>query len=305
MNITAKKIYEFNAHSAAVYSVCKGWNDETFFTASGDRFVAAWNVKTLQQEKFSARLDDGLFSVHFIKGFDTLLIGTGGGNIHVIDFKTKEERANLKVHHKGVFDFAFSPKKNFIFAAGGDGSVSVWDITTLNLIIQIPVAEEKVRRVILDKEEKHLAVACGDGVVRMFETEFWNEVASFNTKSGGVSALAFHPVKPIIISGDKNAHLKFFNITDGDEVLDIAAHNFGIYDVVFNSSAKLCATCSRDKTIKIWDGKSMIVLARLDAKAGGHTHSVNRLLWMDEETLVSVGDDRKIVVWSVCEDQQN
>jgi WD40 repeat protein len=57
------------------------------------------------------------------------------------------------------------------------------------------------------------------------------------------------------------------------------------------------ATASRDKTLKIWDVATQEIIQRIEQTNEGHLNSVNTLLWMDDNTLVSAGDDRSINIW--------
>jgi len=84
-------------------------------------------------------------------------------------------------------------------------------------------------------------------------------------------------------------------------VKSIPAHNWAIYDIVFNPDATLFATASRDKTIKIWDAITYQLLKRITKEnLNAHTYSVNKLLWSTYNNyLVSAGDDRTIVVREV------
>jgi WD40 repeat protein len=87
--------------------------------------------------------------------------------------------------------------------------------------------------------------------------------------------------------------------TDNYELIkSIPAHNWAIYDIVFNPDTTLFATASRDKTIKIWDAKTYQLLHRITKENNeAHTHSVNKLLWSTYNNyLVSVGDDRVVMV---------
>jgi len=94
--------------------------------------------------------------------------------------------------------------------------------------------------------------------------------------------------------------LKVFDLENFEEVKSIPAHNFAIYDIVFDPSGKYFATASRDKSVKIWDYELMSVLERLEGNDGkGHINSVNKLMWMQDGTLLSAGDDRAIQSWKI------
>jgi WD40 repeat protein len=55
-----------------------------------------------------------------------------------------------------------------------------------------------------------------------------------------------------------------------------------------------------DKTIKIWATENFQLLKVIDkTKQNGHLSSVNKCLWMDDETLLSGSDDRTIMMWKI------
>ncbi len=80
----------------------------------------------------------------------------------------------------------------------------------------------------------------------------------------------------------------------------VPAHYWAIYDIQFSPNHQLMATASRDKTIKLWEIDPFKVLCRLERRiANAHTHSVNKLLWLDDNTMVSASDDGRVKIWQI------
>ena len=85
----------------------------------------------------------------------------------------------------------------------------------------------------------------------------------------------------MLFSAGKDAHLRAWR-SDRDHALlqDLPIHKAGIYQLSFNRNGSHLASASRDKAAKLWDAQSLEPAGRADRAAGGHTHSVNALLWI-------------------------
>lgn len=57
-------------------------------------------------------------------------------------------------------------------------------------------------------------------------------------------------------------------------------------------------SASRDKMIKVWT-EDLDPLVRIDLKKGGHRHSVNTLVKIDDSKFASASDDGKIIIWEI------
>ena len=81
----------------------------------------------------------------------------------------------------------------------------------------------------------------------------------------------------------------------------VGAHMYTIHHLAFSPDGRYLASCSLDKSIKIWDAADRTLLRVLDrARAAGHGTSVNRLVWPGAANrLVSCSDDRSLAVWQV------
>lgn len=285
-----------------IYTLVRGREKNRILSGAGDKFIAEWNSESLLPESFSVKMEQSVYALKYIAQKELLLIGTSLGNLHVIDLAKKEEIKNLELHQKGIFDLQYHEKHQLAISMGGDGLMAVWDVNTWELKLQFPLCHEKLRKARFNEDQSLLAVACGDGRVRIFETAFFNEIHSIEAHKEGANSVAWHPKKPLLLSGGKDAYLRFWNIDKAfEKVREIPAHNFAIYNIVFSPDGKYCATGSRDKTIKIWDAASFDQPLRIDRKGlQGHSHSVNTLYWSkDDGRLYSGGDDRAIMVWEL------
>ncbi len=286
----------FTEHAGAVYALAQGRQPHTFFSASADKHVVEWNSNSQKQEPFVVKLEQAAYSILYDQESGKLFIGNALGGLHVIDAESKQELRYFTTHTNGIYDFALDQKRGQLIVAGGDGFLSVWNISTLELVRNIPLCNMKLRQLAVNVEENSIAVACGDGCVRILDLDFFNEQQTIAAHEEGATSVAWHPTKSVLLSGGKDAHLKVWNMKDAYKcVLSIPAHNYAIYSIAFGHS--ICATASRDKTIKIWDAQSFDSLQRLDAKSGGHSHSVNKILFQNEK-LISCGDDRQIIIWN-------
>ncbi|MCC6601072.1 MAG: WD40 repeat domain-containing protein [Crocinitomicaceae bacterium] len=300
MDTTVRKMHIFSDHSAAVYGLAEGRTPGTFFSASGDRYIVEWSVKSLQQQPFVVKLDQSPYCIKYLLRFNLLVAGNAAGGIHVIDTKNKSEVRHLTIHQKGVYDLVEDTSQSLLYAAGGDGCLSVWRLPDFELLRNIPFSTEKIRQLALSPDGTLLAIACGEGKVRIVDTAFFNELYTLHAHSEGATSVAWHPQKKVLVSGGKDACLHLFHTEDSfRSLMKIPAHNFAIYSIAFSPDGKNCVTASRDKTIKLWSPQSFDALGRIDPASGGHTHSVNDLLWLGNSRFLSCSDDRKIILWEM------
>jgi WD40 repeat protein len=287
------------SHNAPVYALCMAESNEVFFSGGGDKVVAKWNVKESLQLPFTVRTESPIYALVWDSQSSMLFIGCSEGKIHAVNAETKAEEKAWSLHHDGVFDLKIDHQRRRLLAAGGDGVLSVWDLSSMQLRRTIPLSEGKLRQLALSPDGRCLAVTDNQGPVHVLDGETFHSLATLNAHADGSMSAAWHPTKPVLLTGGKDAYLRCWNAADNyKEVLNFAAHLSGIYSIVFLNDGKRFATCSRDKSIKIWDAQSLDPLQKIEYAQGGHKHSVNKLLVLDSY-MVSAGDDRQLNVFGV------
>ena len=291
-------VHRFRDHGAPVYGLAAGRSSHTFFSASGDKFVTEWNADNQSQEAFAVKLEHPAYAVLFVKNYELLLVANSLGGLHVINLENAIEERYILHHSNGIFDLQLDERNDTLYVAGGDGVLSIWQLPSFELLRSIKLCDGKLRQIAIQTERNLIALACGDGELRILENSFYNEIYTIIAHKEGVTSVAWHPSKPVLVSGGKDAYLRIWNLEkQNSQLLEIPAHNFAIYSIVFSPDGLLMATSSRDKTIKIWNAVTLEPILKIDSKIGGHSHSVNKLLWIDNSRLVSCSDDRSIVIF--------
>ncbi len=288
----------FTGHKGPVYALVEGPRPATFLSGSGDGHVVLWELHDPDHGELLVKVGQPVFSLHHDTTHQRLFIGTDSGSLHVVDLRDRKEIQLLQHQHKGLYAIQPLPHDR-LACAGGDGTLAVYQQgERLTLLRIIPMIEGKLRGFALNGDGTWLAVACGDGTVRVLDTEHFNELHTHRAHEGGALAVAFHPSKPALVSGGKDGHLRLWHLDeDQHELLALAAHKSSIYRVAFNAEGTVCATASRDKSAKYWAADSFAPLKRLDRAAGGHSHSVNALLWVGD-VLITGSDDRSVLAWA-------
>jgi len=109
----------------------------------------------------------------------------------------------------------------------------------------------------------------------------------------------FHPViSNQIITGGKGALIKVWDIETGEQLNEIIAHTFSVYRLLSLNNGRTIISASKDKNIKVWDDK-LNFIKRIDYKEGGHRHSVNDIVKLNENSFASCSDDRRIIIWDL------
>lgn len=284
-----------SGHRGPVYALSASSRPGHFLSAGSDGNVVRWDLADPEQGHLLVRVGQAIFSLLLLDDANLLLIGTESGGLHVIDLNTGKEIHLFEVHRKGVFAMIGLPGSR-VLCAGGDGSFSLWETNAtgarrMQLLRQIPVCDAKLRGVAVAHDAAHFALACGDGTVRILDTQLFNELHTIQAHDGAAYACAWHPTKPVLLTAGRDGHLRSWRSDVGYKpLLELPAHEQSIYQIAIQKDGHHLATASRDGTAKLWDAATLQVIDRMEHKGKGHTRSVNALLWVGDQ-LISACDD--------------
>jgi WD repeat-containing protein 61 len=299
LNIQLQQIY--SGHSDAVYALEKGLTDQIFFSGSADTFVGSWNVLTGTFEKPLIKTSAPIYSLLPDLPEQLIYVGCRGGLLYQVDISRRKAPRALEAHDKDVFCLAIDHLHQRLISGGGDGSLKVWTLPDLKLITAFKLSESNIRTLSISPSGKQLAVGSSDQSIRIFDLNSLHQTAFWVAHQPSVFTLTWLN-EHVILSGGRDALLKQWTTgKDGlwTNELEIAAHNYTINHLQISPNGQYVATAGRDKAVKIWSADDLRLLKVLDRPKfeAAHTHSVNRVLWLDDHTLLSAGDDKRIISW--------
>ncbi len=293
--IEIKKLAHFAGHLDCVYALEKSMQTDCVYSGAAEGYIVEWNYKLQSDGKLISKVLRPVYCLKLLKDKNILLAGTASGNLHVIDLENNQELKNFELHTLGLFDL--KTHKNFLVSAGGDGTISILDQTNFSLVHKIIASDKSARIIAMKPDGAEFAVGFSDHKIRIYNAENFELKTTITQHSNSVFALAYSPDGNYLVSGGRDAMMNIYDTKNNFELLkNIAAHNLHIHCIYFNTNGKLFATSSMDKTIKIWDAENFELLKVIDkSRHEGHVSSVNKLLWLDDENIISCSDDKTIM----------
>lgn len=294
-----QKTAQLTGHNAAIYALSAGRSERHFLSAAGDGWVVEWDFADPENGRLIAKVEAKVFSLFFLKNENLLVAGNMGGGVHWVDLAEEKLTKNIAHHTKGVFGVCRAGPH--VFTAGGEGKLTRWSVGERRALESYHLANQSLRAVVFSKKRNELAVGSSDNSIYFLDAETLEiKHHIVNAHGNSVFTLRYSPDGNFLLSGGRDAFLKAWSLAgEYAELASFPAHNFTVNDIAFHPGGHLIATASRDKTVKIWDAQNFKLMKVLEgARDGGHFNSVNCLLWSEfEDTLVSAGDDRSIVLW--------
>lgn len=297
MNIV--KIAEFTGHKDCVYSLAKTASNTHFLSVAGDGMVVKWDINNPQKGELIAKLQNSIYAIHELLGAKNLIVAQNFDGIHAIDLEVKKEFRSLKLADTYIYDI--QSYQNLIFVTCGNGMVSVVDRETFVVVHTIHASEKSARCISINPILKEFAIGYSDFKIRIFSIINFELLNTLNGHTNSVFTVKYSPDNKYLLSAGRDAQIKIWNCWNHYELhTSIPAHLYTINHIEFAPNGQYFATASMDKSIKIWDFENFKLIKVVDkSRHAGHGTSVNKLLWLHTDKLLSCSDDRKINLWEI------
>lgn len=295
-NIQVKKLHSFSGHNDSIYSL-EAMDDTHFFSSGADGLVVRWNLETPDEGELIVKVEGSVYAMSYDQSSEHLFVGQNNEGIHKIDLDTKKEVKSIQLGNHQLFGLKLHEDR--LWAVLSSGEVVILS-KNLEILHRQSFANESGRSI--DFFSGEAAISFSDNITRIIDTKTFEVLRELKGHKNSVFASNYHPSGKYLVSGSRDAQLMVWD-TNASYALreSISAHLYTINDVTFRRDGKYFATCSMDKSVKLWDALNFKLKKVIDKhRHAGHGNSVNKLIWMSyRDLLVTCSDDRTISIWEI------
>ena len=194
-----------------------------------------------------------------------------------------------------------APVNDLIISADDKGVVKFWQLN-LNCVRRFEAhtsGGNAIRDLALAPSEAKLATAGKDGTVRVWDMETQKQDARMEGHGSDVSSVSWHPTLALMATGSLDKDVRLWDPrSPGNHLGTIQGHANGVNKVRFNAKdGNMLLSCSKDNTIKLWDTRTLGLLAVYH----GHTKEPTAVEWHPHHTnlFASCGLDGTLAYWIV------
>ncbi|MCC6819084.1 MAG: hypothetical protein IT245_09350, partial [Bacteroidia bacterium] len=239
-----------------------------------------------------AQLESAIYTLSVSDSY--LFVGTQKGVVSVFEWPNLNQIKHLKLTNSPIFEILADDSGYLIVA--GDGYVRRLDIQ-FNLIDAVHVSQTPIRTIIKVPQGYMIGNSLGEIILLSHNLLVQSTLKAHDST---VFTLVYDTNSNKMFSGSKDAGIKMFE--NGGEVSSVAAHLLHVHRLCINFDGTRLLSSSMDKTIKLWDTNGLKLLKVIDnERHGGHVSSVNKILWIDKNTLISCSDDRTLKCFEIQE----
>ena len=197
MNVKAVKKSNYAGNAGALYGLCNGMSNTEFFSCGSDKIIRSIDLKNKAKGQITFQMRFTLYSLCFDSDRDLLFAGDANGYLSVLNTQKQVLQAEIELGKGPLFSIIYSKVHQLLIAASSEGSIYFVDSQNFAIIAAPKLCLEKVRCVDINKQETELAVACGDGSIRIFDLATQTEKLKFTAHQFSSNVVFIIPMESI------------------------------------------------------------------------------------------------------------
>jgi WD40 repeat protein/serine/threonine protein kinase len=301
---SGKLLWTGRRHKGSVMSLAFSPDGQQLASASWDRTVRLWNVRTGKVEcvlpgpkdKVQAGHKDKVHAVAYSPDGRHVASTGWDGTVRLWD-ATKG-----RLHHEPCalggwgLCVAFSPDGRHLAASGANRFVKIWDLARGRPGPALPVrqtlgAPDLVFGVAFSPDGRLLAAACMNHTVRVWERAHPERFFDYHGHGSSVRAVAFRPDGQVVASGDNYGTIRMWEACGGKPVGTLRGHSGDVFGLAFSPDGRRLASASQDRTVKVWDLTTDQESHTLGDCQGGNNSGVQSMAFSRDGRWLAISDE--------------
>jgi eukaryotic-like serine/threonine-protein kinase len=293
-------------------SLIRTWNDhhdglasEIVFSPNGKTLLSAggaeptiriWSVASGQA---AGTLNESAEILAISPNGKTLATGSHDGTIKLWELAAGSVVRTLRDHRNvdPITNLAFSSDgKTLASSSYTSQAVTLWNATTGHLLRSLKGHIGPILDIAFSPDGVHLASACNDLTVRIWDTTRDQEARSLPEKDD-VGRVTFGPDGSYLASACGDGTVKLWDLTSGQVVRTFRGHTAPVSCVAISRDGRLAASAGIDMTVRIWE-----VATGQEIKAfKGHSALIKDVAFSpDGKTVASGSHDQLVKIWDLA-----
>uniref|UniRef100_A0A8C0G718 WD repeat-containing protein 90 n=1 Tax=Chelonoidis abingdonii TaxID=106734 RepID=A0A8C0G718_CHEAB len=317
-------------------------------SGSNTKRIRLWSVAAVQELRLKGSdarsssvlleheitLDGTIVGATFDDSLDMGIVGTTAGTLWYINWAESTSIRLISGHKNKVNEVTFSPDESHCATCGEDGSVRVWSLTSMELVVQFQVLNQSCQCLAWSPvpisrggaEGQHVVAGYSDGTIRVFSISRTEMELKMHPHSVALTAIAYSADGEIILSGGKDGLMAVSSPRTGMTIRVLIDHKGSPITVIQCTrkqyhdfgveGGELWLAASSDRRVSVWvsawlnDKCELIDWLSFPAPASPEAPSslppsLAAFCPWDNSTLVYVGFgmQKEILFYSLCRKQ--
>ncbi len=230
-----------------------------------------------------------------------------GAMVHIWSAETGQTLTRYESHSglwPGVFALAWAPNGQQIASVcshdmGNDNTIHIWNATTGQKLASYDARYHWLPKFFVPSlawspDGVHLAAACGDKTIRIWNTARGDLVSTYYCHSKGITHIAWSPDNHYLASAHPDHTVHIWDISTQTKVVTCYGHEATVRHVAWSPSGTCIATAANDRTVRLWEALTGSHLYTYR----GHSDWVTSVGWSpDGARLASASNDKTVHIW--------
>ncbi|KAH0785441.1 F-box-like/WD repeat-containing protein TBL1XR1 [Histomonas meleagridis] len=231
--------------------------------------------------------------------FDSKFLATGSSDNTAIiwDVSNPDSITSCILQHNSsspsqVSSLDWSPKALFLATGCSDGTLHIWNSSgeELNSVKSNTDQELQSIHVVKFDPSGERILYGNDTSIGIVSTESGDILSTITCKHNAILDASWKNESVYAVGCDDGFVLIFDPEVNNGKILEMAGHNETVNGVSWSLNGEFLASCSDDKTIRLWKDGNSIVLK-------GHTNPVYAVRWNEKGILASASFDNTLRIW--------